>query len=334
MKLSLGILHNLRDSKVVYIGETKGIHDLRFIKAIGERFQLDSFFLSENGDLENIDYSQYDLIVAAPLTRPISVIPISIQIPIVGISLAYDLNSESPKSALSANLQKCSFIICDCQYICDKLINEYGINQKRVGVIAYGCDLDLFVAKSLKTFNELNLLVTRNWFPTHSNRIIIDALQRLHNEGMDLKCTFVGDGPELQESKKELNKKSIKSNLSFLGSKSPIEISHQMGIHEIYISASQSDGSSVSLMEALASGMICVVSNFPSNLEWIKDRYSGFLFQNGSEESLANTLKEVLALDPQALATIGERARKIAVEKANWGNNKIEFLEFLESVIE
>ncbi len=324
----------MRDSKVVYIGETKGIHDLRFIKAIGERFQLDSFFLSENGDLENIDYSQYDLIVAAPLTRPISVIPISIQIPIVGISLAYDLNSESPKSALSANLQKCSFIICDCHYICDKLINEYGINQKRVGVIAYGCDLDLFVAKSLKTFNELNLLVTRNWFPTHSNRIIIDALQRLHNEGMDLKCTFVGDGPELQESKKELNKKSIKSNLSFLGSKSPIEISHQMGIHEIYISASQSDGSSVSLMEALASGMICVVSNFPSNLEWIKDRYSGFLFQNGSEESLANTLKEVLALDPQALATIGERARKIAVEKANWGNNKIEFLEFLESVIE
>jgi glycosyltransferase involved in cell wall biosynthesis len=80
--------------------------------------------------------------------------------------------------------------------------------------------------------------------------------------------------------------------------------------------------------------MICVVSNFPSNLEWIKDRYSGFLFQNGSEESLASTLKEVLALDPQTLATVGERAKKIAVEKANWGKNKIEFLEFLESVIE
>jgi glycosyltransferase involved in cell wall biosynthesis len=334
MKLSLGTLHNLRDSKVIYIGETKGIHDLRFIKAIGERFQLDSFFLSENGDLEKIDYSQYDLIVAAPLTRPISVIPSSTQIPIVGISLAYDLNSVSARAALSANLQECSFIICDCQYIYDKIINEYGINQKRVGVIAYGCDLDLFVAKSPKTFNEQNLLVTRNWFPTHSNRIVIDALQRLHNQGIDLKCTFVGDGPELQESKRELIEKSINSNISFLGSKSPIEISQLMETHEIYISASQSDGSSVSLMEALASGMICVVSNFPSNLEWIKDRYSGFLFQNGSEESLANTLKEVLALDPQSLATIGERARKIAAEKANWGKNKMEFLEFLESVIE
>ena len=334
MKLSLGTLHNLRDSKVIYIGETKGIHDLRFIKAIGERFQLDSFFLSENGDLEKIDYSQYDLIVAAPLTRPISVIPSSTQIPIVGISLAYDLNSVSAKAALSANLQECSFIICDCQYICDKIINEYGINQKRVGVIAYGCDLDLFVAKSPKTFNEKNLLVTRNWFPTHSNRIVIDALQRLHNQGINLKCTFVGDGPELQESKRELIEKSINTNISFLGSKSPIEISRLMETHEIYISASQSDGSSVSLMEALASGMICVVSNFPSNLEWIKDRYSGFLFQNGSEESLANTLKEVLALNPQTLATIAERARKIAAEKANWGKNKMEFLEFLESVIE
>jgi glycosyltransferase involved in cell wall biosynthesis len=324
----------LRDSKVIYIGETKGIHDLRFIKAIGERFQLDPFFLSENGDLEKIDYSQYDLIVAAPLTRPISVIPSNIQIPIVGISLAYDLNSVSDKVALSANLQECSFIICDCQYICDKIINEYGINDKRVGVIAYGCDLDLFVEKSPKTFNEQNLLVTRNWFPTHSNRIVIDALLRFHNQGINLKCTFVGDGPELQESKKELIEKSINTNFSFLGSKSPIEISRLMETHEIYISASQSDGSSVSLMEALASGMICVVSNFPSNLEWIKDRYSGFLFQNGSEESLANTLKEVLALNPQTLATIAERARKIAAEKANWGKNKMEFLEFLESVIE
>ncbi len=311
-----------------------GIHDLRFLGAIGERFQLDSFFLSENCDLEKIDYNKYDLIVAAPLTRPISVIPGSTQIPIVGISLAYDLNSESDKDALSANLQKCSFIICDCHYICDKIIKEYGMSQKKVGVIPYGCDLELFVAKHPKMFNDKNLLVTRNWFPTHSNRVILDALQRLHIQGIDIKCTFVGDGPELQESKRDLLKKSINSNVSFLGSKSPIEISHLMQTHEIYISASQSDGSSVSLMEALASGMICVVSNFPSNLEWIKDRYSGFLFQNGSEESLASTLKEVLALDPQTLATIGERATKIAAEKANWGKNKMEFLEFLEAVIE
>ena len=154
MKLSLGTLHNLRDSKVIYIGETKGIHDLRFMKAIGERFQLDSFFLSENGDFEKIDYSQYDLIVAAPLTRPISVIPSSTQIPIVGISLAYDLNSVSAKAALSANLQECSFIICDCQYICDKIINEYGVSQKKIGVIAYGCDLELFATKRPKMFNE------------------------------------------------------------------------------------------------------------------------------------------------------------------------------------
>jgi glycosyltransferase involved in cell wall biosynthesis len=272
--------------------------------------------------------------VAAPLTRPISVIPSSTQIPIVGISLAYDLNSENDKDALSANLQECSFIICDCHYICDKITNEYGINQKKIGVIAFGCDLELFAAKRPKMFSEKNLLVTRNWFPTHSNRMILDALQRLHSQGIDIKCTFVGDGPELQESRRAFLKNSMNSNISFLGSKSPIEISHLMKTHEIYISASQSDGSSVSLMEALASGMICIVSNFPSNHEWIKDRYSGFLFQNGSEESLASTIKEVLALDPQTLATIGKRARMVAAEKANWGKNKMEFLEFLEAVIE
>ena len=106
-----------------------------------------------------------------------------------------------------------------------------------------------------------------------------------------------------------------------------------MNSHNFYVSASASDGSSVSLMEAMASGMICIVSDFPSNLEWIKHQNSGFLFQNGSHESLAKIFNEILELDSSALTVIARNARQIAIEKANWRKNKTDFLTILKSEI-
>lgn len=47
---------------------------------------------------------------------------------------------------------------------------------------------------------------------------------------------------------------------------------------KVYISATLSDGSSLSLMEAMAAGAIPVVSNIPSNREWIVEMLNGELF--------------------------------------------------------
>lgn len=57
-----------------------------------------------------------------------------------------------------------------------------------------------------------------------------------------------------------------------------------------YISATKSDGSSLSLLEAMGNGAIPIVSNIPSNREWIVDGINGKLFRNFKEldEILAN----------------------------------------------
>ena len=47
------------------------------------------------------------------------------------------------------------------------------------------------------------------------------------------------------------------------------------GASDLYLSASHSDGSSVSLMEALASGLPVLVSDIPGNREWISEGKTG-----------------------------------------------------------
>lgn len=63
---------------------------------------------------------------------------------------------------------------------------------------------------------------------------------------------------------------------------------------KIYISATKSDGTSLSLLEAMDSGAYPVVSNIPSNRVWVKDRENGRLFNDFDQlgEIILEALKE------------------------------------------
>ena len=52
---------------------------------------------------------------------------------------------------------------------------------------------------------------------------------------------------------------------------------------DLYLSASHSDGSSVSLMEALGCGLPVLVSDIPGNREWVTDGEQGWLFPDGDD---------------------------------------------------
>ena len=59
---------------------------------------------------------------------------------------------------------------------------------------------------------------------------------------------------------------------------------------DIYVSTSLSDGTSVSLLEAMASGVFPIVTDIPSNREWINDGENGFLVPAGKEINLADRI--------------------------------------------
>jgi glycosyltransferase involved in cell wall biosynthesis len=89
---------------------------------------------------------------------------------------------------------------------------------------------------------------------------------------------------------------------------------------DLYVSASHSDGSSVSLMEALASGLPALVSDIPGNREWVTEGEQGWLFPDGNARALADGILRAVK-KRESLPEIGKRARMQAEERANWTKN-------------
>jgi glycosyltransferase involved in cell wall biosynthesis len=327
MKCLPRIFSNLKIKQALYIGERNGIHDRRFIEILEQKCIVSKHFVSENGTDSDIDFENLDFIVAAPLTEPISKIPNNTSIPIIGISLAYDVNESSDSDSLRKNIQKCDLIICDCEYVRKRICNEYNYPIERTIVIPFGCDLETYKWNGARDFQKPRFLITRNWTKLHSNVLILEALQILSSARVDFTCIFLGDGPELENAKNLIHNSPLKSVIEFRGNTSSMEMARLMQESNIYISASSSDGSSVSLMEAMVNGLVCLVSDFPSNLEWISDKESGFLFSNGSSGSLAEALFGILKRSPAELNNIARMGQEIAEKRADWNKNKAIFLE-------
>jgi glycosyltransferase involved in cell wall biosynthesis len=101
---------------------------------------------------------------------------------------------------------------------------------------------------------------------------------------------------------------------------------------DLYISASHVDGSSVTLMEALASGLPCLVSDIPGNREWIEDGVNGWLLHNGDVNDLTEKILNAIK-NRKLFETIGTAARKTAEQKADWKKNFGKLLETYERIV-
>lgn len=83
----------------------------------------------------------------------------------------------------------------------------------------------------------------------------------------------------------------------------------------IFIQASELEGMSIGLLEAMSYGLPCIASNIPENLDVIGD--AGLPFENKSEEDLARVLGGAIQ-SPAAAAAIGERARQRVQLHFSW----------------
>ncbi len=89
---------------------------------------------------------------------------------------------------------------------------------------------------------------------------------------------------------------------------------------DLYLSASHSDGSSISLLEAMACGCPVLVSDIPGNREWVSQGKNGWLFPDGDPQALAQRIVEAIDQRSQ-LAEMGVHARQIAEARADWREN-------------
>ena len=131
---------------------------------------------------------------------------------------------------------------------------------------------------------------------------------------------LLGGGSQGAHIRRILMNGSVMDRVHFGGQVGQRDLPRWYHMSDMYISPSHVDGTSVTLLEALASGLPCLVSNIAGNKEWIEDGVNGWLFRDGDVDDLAEKILSAIK-SRRLFKKIGEAARRTAEEKADWEKN-------------
>lgn len=161
-----------------------------------------------------------------------------------------------------------------------------GIEEKFLGV---GRD-----QKRYFSHRPITIISNRNLLPIYNVSLLIRAIPVIIEEESRVRFLIAGDGPEREKLEREAKDLNVGDLVQFLGQVPHEAMPDLLSQADIYISTSLSDGTSVSLLEALAAGTFPVVTDIPSNREWISDGENGFLVPIDQEKYLADKIMEAI----------------------------------------
>jgi glycosyltransferase involved in cell wall biosynthesis len=131
---------------------------------------------------------------------------------------------------------------------------------------------------------------------------------------------MLGNGPQAPLIQHIFGQGEVLDRVHFPGQVSEAELPNYYRAADLYVSASHSDGTSISLLEALACGCPVLVSDIPGNREWVENGLQGWWFIEGDvkamEEKLIHACKH-----RQQLAHMSSEARRLAEARGDWRIN-------------
>jgi len=123
-----------------------------------------------------------------------------------------------------------------------------------------------------------------------NHQVILRAIAKLRNE--KIKYVLCGQGPLATELRKLSKELGIENQVKFLGFRK--DIAELMNVADLFSFPSFREGLSLSLMEAMASGLPVVCSEIRGNSDLIEDSKGGYLVKPIDEKEFARCINELI----------------------------------------
>ncbi len=275
--------------------------------------------------------------------------------PLVTMSWGSDLLKDADRSwayrqITRYTLSRSNVLVGDCQAVRDKAVS-LGLTQERIFTFPWGIDLERFSperagsagsedanapAASAQAFRarlgwqeKFVVLSLRSWEPVYGVDVMLRGFARAASEAADhgsddLRLLMLGGGSQARLVHQLIQDNGLQDRVYLGGQVNQADLPTMYRAADLYVSASHSDGSSVSLMEALGCGLPVLVTDIPSNREWVARDQQGWLFPDGDNQAVASGILRALHLSneqPEKLAEIRQASRQRAEQRADWKTN-------------
>ena len=244
------------------------------------------------------------------------------------------------KSRIWRPLLKRIFTFADCVNTVSKDLEEMairlGIEPDKIETLTPGIDTDKFALTDrpeLHASRPIRLVCTRRLEPVFDHPTILGALARLKEKGLAFRMTFVGGGVLLDTLKQNAQKAGLDGSVSFTGKVPNDDLPEILGRHDVYLSASLWDGTSLSLLEAMATGLFPVVSDIKANAALLEHNIDGLLHKVGDADDLAKCIMQLYE-HPELAAGAARGNRLKVIESADRRKNMKRLERIFEGLIE
>jgi glycosyltransferase involved in cell wall biosynthesis len=225
-------------------------------------------------------------------------------------------------------IRRAAAVACDCRAVRDKIIELAAYPAENIVTFPWGVDLERFrpaparvkLRDKLGWHNNKVVIYTRSLEPVYGIDVFLEAMKTVIGTVPDTRVFILGDGSLENEVKTFITRHNLGHAIHLAGRAPHETLPDYFNEADLYVSSSYSDGSSVSLLEAMACRLPVVVTDLPSNREWVTPGVNGWLVPAGDAGALSSAVLEALQQEDKARAMAGNNLA-LAREKADWNKN-------------
>lgn len=148
----------------------------------------------------------------------------------------------------------------------------------------------------------------------------LKAFSKILSKYPNLKYIIIGDGVEKKRLQDLAEKLGIYEKVEFLGMLSHEDVMKKMAEADIFSLPSWNEAFGVVYIEAMAHGKPVIGCKGEGIEDFVEDRKTGMLVNPKDTDSLVKAIYYLLS-NPEEAKRIGERARRLVLEKYTWTKN-------------
>jgi 1,4-alpha-glucan branching enzyme len=209
-----------------------------------------------------------------------------------------------------AVLKRADAVVSVSHDLAQHLQRAMGVSN--VTVIPNGIDVEQF-RPGTTSGTTVTLFSVSRLVPRKNIHVLIAAVEQLVKEGAELSLVIAGTGPE-RERIERLAQQSAGS-VRFVGFIDEARKRQLLSEADVFVQLSTREGLSIATLEALASGVPCLVSDLPGVREPITPGHTGWYVDDPENvQSVVAALRGVLA-HRSRLAEMRQACRAVALER-------------------
>ena len=171
---------------------------------------------------------------------------------------------------------------------------------------------------------------TRSWEPLYGIDTLLEAFRQAYRVEPSLRLLLLGNGSQAGRVREFIEVHRLTRVIGTPGTYGKEDMPKWFREADTYVSCTQSDGTSISLLEAMATGLPVVVTDIPSNREWVVEEHNGWLASLSSADDFADRLLAGRSSHSEERSLFSARNRRIVDDRADWDRNFPKLLEMYE----